>query len=358
MYTINIKISLCAYSYPALSLILRLVLVSHVTRPAIQPENSNIWPITFKNPPTFNHMTATYAIIENRIQKAIDVINTCDNSNRAEIACEFDVSMQRLRFRLKDHSSASAVWELHNRALKPDQKLALHTYIKRLNELNLSARLNLIESADNLLLRQNSFWASLDLKWVKQWLNHQSNLHKAKRKSLTAARKNAHNEKLLKNHFDAYDEMIKQYDIMKKNTWNFNEIEYRMNIARSDWIITVDSVRRIYMSNSDNREFCIIIECINDTDKDISSMLILQKINLLFSHFNNDIDDEMIFTTLNTDYSNDWISLQWIKHFDHYSQWYQRDAWRLLVMNDYESHHTHEFLLEISIERVIWMSFN
>ncbi len=59
------------------------------------------------------------------------------------------------------------------------------------------------------------------------------------------------------------------------------------------------------MSNSDNREFCIIIECINDTDKDISSMLILQKINLLFSHFNNDIDDEMIFTTSNTDYSND-----------------------------------------------------
>ncbi len=30
------------YPYPALSLILRLVLVSHVTRPAIQPENSNI----------------------------------------------------------------------------------------------------------------------------------------------------------------------------------------------------------------------------------------------------------------------------------------------------------------------------
>ena len=114
--------------------------------------------------------------------------------------------------------------------------------------------------------------------------------------------------------------MIKQYDMTKKNTWNFDEIEYRMSIARSDWIITVDSVRRIYMSNSDNREFCIIIECINNTDKDILSMLILQKINLLFSHFNNDIDDEMIFTTSNTDYSNDWISLQWIKHFDHYSQ--------------------------------------
>ena len=49
----------------------------------------------------------------------------------------------------------------------------------------------------------------------------------------------------------------------------------------------------------------MIIECINNTDKDISSMLILQKVNLLFFHFNNNIDDDVIFTTLNTDYSND-----------------------------------------------------
>ncbi len=98
-------------------------------------------------------MAATYAIIEGRIQKAINVINTRDNPNRNEIAREFNVSMQRLRFRLKDYSFALAVRELHNRALKPDQKLALHTYIKRLNELSLSARLNLIKSANNLLLR-------------------------------------------------------------------------------------------------------------------------------------------------------------------------------------------------------------
>ena len=352
LHTLKMKRTL-SYLYFALSLILCLVLVSHVTQSVIQFENLKIWSIIFKNSSTFNHMTATYAIIKSCIQKTIDIINICDNSNQVKIAREFDVSMQRLQFRLKDHSSASAVQELHNRALKPDQKLALHTYRKRLNELSLSAWLNLIESADNLLLRQNSLWASLDLKWVKQWLNHQLNLHKAKRKSLTAARKNAHNEKLLKSHFDAYDEMIKQYDMTKKNTWNFNKIEYHMSIACFDWIITVDSVRRIYMLNSDNREFCTIIECINDTGKDISSMLILQKINLLFFHFNNDIDDDVIFTTSNTDYSNDWISLQWIKHFDHYSQRHQWDAWRLLVMNGYESYHTREFLFYCENHKII-----
>ena len=40
--SVSISKAVQTYPYPALSLILRLVLVSHVTRPAIQPENSNI----------------------------------------------------------------------------------------------------------------------------------------------------------------------------------------------------------------------------------------------------------------------------------------------------------------------------
>jgi hypothetical protein len=59
------------------------------------------------------------------------------------------------------------------------------------------------------------------------------------------------------------------------------------------------------MKNFDNRESCTEIECINEIEKDISSMIILTEINLLSIHFDNDIDDDTVFTTLNTDYSND-----------------------------------------------------
>ncbi len=173
-------------------------------------------------------MAATYAIIEDRIQKAITALNTRDNVTRAKVAREFDVPVQRLRSRLKGHSPA--VRGLHNRALKPDQELALHTYIKRLDELGLSARLNLIESAGNLLLRQDyPRWAPplpLGPKWAKRWLNRQSDLHKAKRKPLAAVRKNAHNLELLKGHFDAYDEVVKRYGMTKENTWNFDGTGY------------------------------------------------------------------------------------------------------------------------------------
>jgi len=70
-------------------------------------------------------MTFTYTIIEGCIQKTIEVINTCENLNRAEIAREFHVSYERLRSKLKSFHFKTAVQKLHNKALKSDQKSAL-----------------------------------------------------------------------------------------------------------------------------------------------------------------------------------------------------------------------------------------
>jgi hypothetical protein len=59
------------------------------------------------------------------------------------------------------------------------------------------------------------------------------------------------------------------------------------------------------MKNSDNYEFCIAIECINNERKNILLIIILIRRNLLISHFYNDINDNVLFTTLKTDYLND-----------------------------------------------------
>ncbi len=47
------------------------------------------------------------------------------------------------------------------------------------------------------------------------------------------------------------------------------------------------------------------IECISEESKNISSMLIMIEVQLLISHFNNDLDDDVLITIFDTDYSND-----------------------------------------------------
>ncbi len=51
------------------------------------------------------------------------------------------------------------------------------------------------------------------------------------------------------------------------------------------------------------------IKCISKESKNILSMLIMTKVQLLMSHFNNDLDDDVLITISDTNYSNDWISL-------------------------------------------------
>ncbi len=96
-------------------------------------------------------MTSTYAVIEGRLQKAIDAINTRENLNRAQIAREFNVSYKRLRSKLKNYQFKTAVRELHNRALKPDQESTLRLYLIKMNELSLLARLHMMQLTINAL---------------------------------------------------------------------------------------------------------------------------------------------------------------------------------------------------------------
>ena len=302
-------------------------------------------------------MASTYAIIEGRIQKAIEAIHTHENPNRAEIAREFRVPYERLRSRLKGYQSKTAVRGLHNRALKPDQESALRQYLTKMDELGLPARLHMVQSTANALRAQDfPRWNPPPLlsdKWAKRWLDRQPGLFKAKRKPLAADRKNAHDPEVLQTHFDEYKEVVIKYDITKEDTWNFDETGYRMGIARFDWVVTVDPNRRIYSKDPDNRESLTGIECISGGGKDIPPMLIMTGVQILAPHFNNDLADDMLVTTSETGYSNDWISLRWLEHFDRFSQKHQQGAWRLLVMDGYGSHRTREFLSYCEDHKII-----
>jgi len=69
--------------------------------------------------------------------------------------------------------------------------------------------------------------------------------------------------------------VVIKYGITKDDTWNFDETGYRVGIARSDWIITVDPTGRIHSKDPDNRESLTGIECISGEGKDIPLMLIM-----------------------------------------------------------------------------------
>ena len=154
-------------------------------------------------------MPETYQEVEKRISEAIAAINSRENVNRNKIAQEFRVPVQRLRSRLNGNPTASDVRGLHLRKLPPDQEKALHDYFIQLDETGIPTRLHMIEQAANSLLRMSSDPAAPPP--FKHWLNRQEELFKVKRKPLAAARKNAHDPKLLIEYFMMYKSIVNEF---------------------------------------------------------------------------------------------------------------------------------------------------
>lgn len=302
-------------------------------------------------------MDQSYNAVEARIKEAIDALRTRQKFSRRAIATEFNVPEERLRSRLNGHPPKSEVRGLHNRALTTDQDLALRLYLQKLDQMGAPARLHMIQQTANKILRQDDKTPPerppLDSQWAKRWLKRQPGLFKVRRKPLAAGRKNAHDLELLGAHLNRYEEICNKYGIQPSDRWNFDETGFRVGMGRNDWIVTMDPERRAYSKNPENRQSLSVVECINGAGQDIPPMLIIAGVNILAPWFNNDLAGDILLTVSDSGYADDWISLQWIKHFDKFSARRQQGVWRLLLMDGYGSHHTKEFLEYCEEKRII-----
>jgi hypothetical protein len=300
-------------------------------------------------------MPSNCAEIETRINQAIDHLTKNPCTKVARAAREFNVPVQRLRRRLQGVSSASDVRGLHTRRLTAEQDLALIIYLRKLISFGLNPRLNVIKSAAYKLLMQDASESSppppLSHAWTTRWLQRHPEFQKIKRKPRAAVRKNAENPDVIKRHFDQFAMAQEEYGISPDDTWNFDETGFRLSIARADWVIGLLELingqkqkQQAWSKCPDNRESLTAIECINGTGLSISSFLIMTGTMIMNFWINNDLNDDVLLSTADTGYSNDWLSLEWLKHFDKHSAKTQKGAYRLLLMDGYGSHHTCEFI--------------
>lgn len=188
-------------------------------------------------------------------------------------------------------------------------------------------------------------------------MDRQPDLFKVKRKPLAVERRNAHDLDLIAGHFERFRRKVQEHGIHPHDMWNFDETGYRIGMARSDWVIAVDPTRAVYSKCPNNRELLSAIECINGAGGEIPPFLIVTGTNILAPWFINDLDPNVAVTTSESGFNNDWISLQWIKHFERFSRRGQQGAWRILIMDGYGSHDTCEFLEYCEEHNIIPFTF-
>ena len=229
-------------------------------------------------------MSAEYKKTEHRIQKAVTYLIKNPEAKQAKVARQFDVPPQRLRSRVNGRPSKSLVRGQHNKRLSPDQETALEIHLRKMIDLGLHPRLNVIQSPATKLLLQGRLGSNestppppFSNAWSCRWLKRHSEFKKTKRKPIAAVRKNAEDSQVIKSHFHDFRAAIRRHGICREDIWNFDETGFRLGIARSDWVLISSDKNvssRVLSKDPDNRENLTAVKCINAISLSIPSFLI------------------------------------------------------------------------------------
>ena len=165
-----------------------------------------------------------------------------------------------------------------------------------------------------------------------------------KAKPLAAEMKNAHIVTDIQTYFSSFQSTVALLGITPDDIWNMDEIGFRVGCGVTHLVVTLSSHKRIMIADPDNRDYITSVECINGVGGSVPSFLILKGVNILHKWaLENDLKDDIVLTTSDSGYSNDFLALEWLKHFNADSKKVQKGAFRLLLLDVYGSHLTYEF---------------
>ncbi len=286
-------------------------------------------------------MAEPYKTVEQRILDAIDAIHGDWYFNCTEAAEAFEVSLRTLQRRFNGAPSKSTR-PFTNKALTDVQEQAIFDYIKHLNQINMSARPCMIVRVANWLIRSEQ--RVVESLWVERFLKRNSQYYRRKQKSLTYDRKNSQNVITFDDHFYKYKRAMKGCDILNVNVWNMNETDFRIDCERAQLVVTLNSNKSLRMTNSNNRTYLTSMKCVSSEGWFIPLMLILAEVHILHKWDFNDLNDDTLIDISEIEYSNDDLTMNWLKHFIEHIKNKRVEAWAMLIVDEFDSHMTILFL--------------
>lgn len=285
---------------------------------------------------------------ENDIGKAIQQYQITPGASLRGVAREFNLSEATLRRRL----STAATWKKpHNSQskLSEAEEVAICKYIDRLDYVNLAVKpCHIADAASRIIFERSSITEQQRLQplktlWATRFIRRH-NYHKGRRSALSADRAAAEELERVQEYFQKLKAQVEEGGLQPQDIWNMDETGFRLGVGSNDVIVTKRSRSyKHYISMPENREAATGIEAISAAGAVIPAFLILSGIRHMARWYcQPELQPGTAIAVTPTGYTNDSITLQWLKHFDLHTKGQTVGTYRLLIVDGHGSHHTKE----------------
>ncbi|KAI1003231.1 hypothetical protein K3495_g4979 [Podosphaera aphanis] len=102
--------------------------------------------------------------------------------------------------------------------------------------------------------------------------------------------------------------------------------------------------KQVYLADSENREYVTCMESVSADGITVDSMTVFRGAHYLEKHFDNDLNDAVLFAQSESEYTNDYLSYRWFMHWERFTRPKNPEENRLLIMDGHGSHLTFEFI--------------
>ena len=279
---------------------------------------------------------------EDAISQAIQEFRDGHYLYASQAAAAYGIPPTTFRERLR---GASSLFErpVNNKALSETQEQTLFDYIARLDRIGMSPTIKMLESSANFILRADQ--RRVGINWAHNLVKRNQNLFVRKQKPLASQRKEAQCVQTLQRHFERFITAAQGIGLLSHDLYNMDETGFRIGCGKANTVVTMESRRKLVITDADNRDYISSIECISAGGFALSFFLICAGVWVLEKWcLENALSNDTAITTSETGYFNDEIAMDWLRHFDTHINARRKGAWRMLVMDGYGSHMTTEFL--------------
>lgn len=285
---------------------------------------------------------------EIQLREALKYLRDNPHAKLSRVARDFGLPRGQLRCRFQGSNAVPHNNNNPNSKLSKAEEKALCNYIDRLDRINLGVNHEILRDAANVILRAKANPKATEIPTVSEvWANRfykRYGYTRQRQKKMDAAREASESIPVINEYFRKLKEVIDLHGIDPADIWNMDETGFRLSMANDTFIITKRR-RSHYFGLPENRESATTIEAISGGGEYTPLFVILSG----SQHFapwyqQRELDPRTAIAVSPTGYSNDELSLAWIKHFDKHTLKSARSSKRLLILDGHGSHYTREFI--------------
>ena len=285
------------------------------------------------------------------IQQALDGLKNGIYQSERHAARELKIPASTLNHRINGRSSHSKIHE-DTQALTPPEEAELVRWITQLTITGYSPTHALLRSMAETIRKgrvlqsnDSDYKDPLGTDWVRRFLLRHPQLKSVVGHRIDTVWIKDASKEVLERWFNAFEQTVKQYQIIKENIYNFDESGFSIGQIQATRVIINSRIRQKYQVNPGRQEWVSAIECICADGSSISPLIIFKGENLSKQWIPADIHSDWKFACNTKGWTSNQHGLEWLRRcFEPSTREKANGKPRLLICDGHASHVTGDFI--------------